>query len=300
LYGTYLKKSLPPAVSRIQLFQCDLRNQRRLQEVLRRIRPQQIYHLAAYSSAVNSFADVHLVHDTNFWGTYNLLDAARNEVPECRVLVVTSGQCYGRVGLKQLPFKESCPLSPQNPYALSKAAADMLAGQYHSRLGLHVIRARPFNHTGPRQASEFVCSDFAKQVAEIELRLRRPILHVGDLTIRRDFSDVRDVVRAYEGLIEKGEPGAAYNVASGRAISLKQIITVLTKFSSRSIRVSVQKDRIRRGEAASLYGSAQRLRRDTGWKPEIAIKTTLRDLYLFWKETLELERESISQRLIPT
>jgi GDP-4-dehydro-6-deoxy-D-mannose reductase len=163
----------------------------------------------------------------------------------------------------------------------------MLAGQYNGRFNLHVIRARPFNHTGPRQAPEFVCSDFARQVAEIELRLRPPILHVGDPTISRDFSDVRDVVRAYELLLEEGRPGAAYNIGSGRPIPLKRIINVLTSFCSRPIRISVQKGRIRRNEAPTLFGSTQLLCKDTGWEPQIAIGTTLRDLYLFWKETLQ-------------
>src|SRR4029077_1615501 len=132
-----------------------------------------------------------------FWGTYNLLEAVRKVAPKARVLTVTSGQCYGSVKQSELPVTENQAFAQSNPYALSKAAVDMLAGQYYSRFGLHIVRARPFNHTGPGQAPGFVCSDLARQVSAIELGLRRPVVCVGDLRAERDFTDVRDVARAY-------------------------------------------------------------------------------------------------------
>ena len=184
-----------------------------------------------------------------------------------------------------LPVTEDQAFAPPNPYALSKAAADMLAGQYYFRFGLHIIRARPFNHTGPGQMPGFVCSDFARQIAAIDLGLQRPVVRVGNLRAKRDFTDVRDVVQAYQLLLEKGKPGEAYNVASGQATSVWQIVRVLASFSSWRIRLSVQGQRFRPGDVRTLYGSSLKLRRATGWKPAYNLRTTLRDLYVWWKMT---------------
>jgi len=288
VYGTSFPKRPTERVSEAKIFRCDVRDAARLRAIVRRTRPQRVYHLAAYSSVVNSFGDFRNVYDTNFWGTFNVLEAVKQEAPKARVLVVGTGQCYGVAKRSQLPVTESQPLSPQSPYALSKAAADMLAAQYHQRFGLHIIRARPFNHTGPGQAPEFVCSDWARQIASAELLLTPPILRVGDLTVRRDFSDVRDIVRAYELLLEKGKPGEAYNVGSGRTTPMRQIAKLLTGFSSLPIQVSVQSRRLRPGEARTLYGSSRKLARATGWKPKYSLERTLRDLHTYWKNALFL------------
>ena len=290
VYGTYLATGSIENVAGVELLRCDVRDASRLRTIVNQSRPQRIYHLAGLSSVTQSFGGCRAVFETNFWGTFNLLEAVRQAVPEARVLVVSSGQCYGQVKPAELPLTESHPFSPQSPYALSKAAADMLADHDYQRFGLHIIRARPFNHTGPGQAPQFVCSDLARQIASTELRLSRPILHVGDLTVRRDFSDVRDIVRAYELLLEKGEPGEAYNVASGRTTSVKQMVRLLASFCSRPIRISVQRHRLRPGEVRTLYGSNRKLRRATGWRPEYGLETTLRDLYVYWRETLLSEK----------
>ncbi|MGD1156171.1 MAG: GDP-mannose 4,6-dehydratase [Terriglobia bacterium] len=290
IYGTAILGGRTERVPGARIFRCDIRDGARLRAIVRRVRPQRVYHLAAFSSVVNSFGDFRSVYETNFWGTFNVLEAVRQEAPKARVLVVGTGQCYGAALSSRLPVAESQPLSPQSPYALSKAVADMLAAQYHQRFGLHIIRARPFNHTGPGQASEFVCSDWARQIASAELRLTPPTLRVGDLTVQRDFSDVRDVVRAYELLLEKGKPGEAYNVGSGRATPMRQIAKLLTGFSSLPIQVRVQSRRLRPGEARALYGSIRKLTRDTGWKPKYNLESTLSDLYFYWKEQLLPER----------
>ena len=287
IYGTSFSKGTTERVPDARIFRCNIRDAARLRAIVRRIRPHRVYHLAAYSSVVNSFRDFRNVYETNFWGTFNVLEAVRQEAPKARVLVVGTGQCYGSVKPSQLPVTESQALSPQSPYALSKAAADLLASQYHQRFGLHIIRARPFNHTGPGQSPEFVCSDWARQIASADLRLSPPILSVGDLTVRRDFSDVRDVVRAYVLLLEKGRPGEAYNVGSGRTTPVRQIVKLLMGFSPLPIRVSVQSHRLRPGEARTLYGSNHKLMRHTSWKPKYNLETTLRDLYVHWKEVLQ-------------
>lgn len=267
----------------VELLPCDMRERTQVAEVVRHALPQHIYHLAGLSSVTRSFAESRQVWNTNLGGAMNLLDAVRETVPKARVLLVGSGQCYGNVPAKALPVKEEQALAPDNPYAASKAAADLLGFQYFRSWNLQVIRARPFNHTGPGQPPQFVCSDLARQVAEIDAGARPPLLRVGNTRVQRDFSDVRDVVRAYQLLLERGEPGNAYNVASGRSVSVAQIIAHLHKLSRRRFRVAVQAARLRQGEALRLYGSSRKLTRATGWKPEYALAQTLNDVYTYWK-----------------
>lgn len=288
VYGTYLTRP-KGGCGGAQLVPCDVRDAARLHRFVRRIRPQRIYHLAAHSSVVDSFRDIRVVYETNFWGTYNLLEAVRQWVPRARVLMVSSGQCYGSMKRGQRPVAESQPLAPQNPYALSKAAADLLAGHYRARYGLYIVRARPLNHTGPGQSPEFVCSDFARQAAAIDLGRQAPVLSVGNLDVVRDFSDVRDVVRAYVLLLEKGKAGEAYNVASGRPTTVRQIVKLLTSFFSRPIRIRVERRRQRLADLHRLTVNTNRLRRTTGWKPRYDLRQTLRDLFLYWKAALQAE-----------
>jgi len=280
VYGTYLAAPAEP-IDKATLFRCDVRDATRLRAITGDIRPSRIYHLAAQSSPSNSITKE--AFETNFWGTYNLLEVVRQVAPRARVLVVGSGQCYGEVHARGTPITESRPFVPPNPYALSKAAADMLSSQYFSRFGLHIVRARPFNHTGPGQQQGFVCSDYASQIAAIELGQRKPIIRLRDAQKQRDFSDVRDVVLAYELLLQKGEPGEAYNIASGRAISVRQLVRVLISFCSRPIRISLQHQQVRSGDIQSLYGSNRKLQRATGWKPAYNIRQTLQDLFEYWK-----------------
>jgi GDP-4-dehydro-6-deoxy-D-mannose reductase len=266
-----------------ELVSCDVRNADSVRRIVAETRPHNVYHLAAQSSPSQSLEQARDVYDSNFWGTYNLLDSARQVAPKARILVVGSGQCYGEVRSRK-PLAESAVLSPRNPYALSKAAADMLGGQYYFGFGLHVILARPFNHTGPGQQAGFVCSDYARRIVDIELGNERPVLRIHDSGARRDFTDVRDVVRAYELLIEKGQPGEAYNVASGRTITVRQIVSILVSFCSRPIQISEKHDDVVPGNIANLYGSPRKLCRATGWKPRYNMRQTLRELFEYWKQ----------------
>jgi GDP-4-dehydro-6-deoxy-D-mannose reductase len=288
VYGTYLS---PPTEWGFDaaLLRCDVRDAARVLAITRKIRPNQIYHLAGQASPSQSIEDFRNTFDTNFWGTYNLLEATRKVVPTARILVVGSGQCYGRVKASRLPIGEHQVFAAPNPYALSKAAADMLASQYHSRFGLHIIRARPFNHTGPGQQQGFVCSDYARQIAAIELGKRRAFVRIHDPQARRDFSDVRDVVRAYELLLEKGKPGEAYNVASGKPISVREIVFSLVSLASRPVHVSAVHRRLGSADVATLYGSNRKLRRTTGWRPEYSLQQTLADLFDYWKMASDLK-----------
>lgn len=286
IFATYLVAPASEMPAEVELLACDMRERNQVAEVLRHAQPQHIYHLAGLSSVTKSFAESRQVWNTNLWGAMNLLDAVRDTVPKARILLVGSGQCYGKVPSKRLPVCEDEAMAPDNPYAASKASADLLGYQYFRSWNVHVVRARPFNHTGPGQEPQFVCSDLARQVAEIELGLRSPLLRVGNTRVQRDFADVRDVVRAYELLLERGEPGAAYNVASGRSVSVAQIVRQLRGFCERPFQVEVQQNRLRVGEAQRLYGSNRKLRRDTGWKPQYSLSHTLKDLYAYWRAAL--------------
>ena len=268
------------------MFECDLRREDQVKSLVRDVRPQQVYHLAAMSSVRDSFESARLVHESNFCGTFNLLEALRTAQMNPRFLLVSSGNSYGPVKRNHLPIKETEAMNPDSPYGVSKAAADMLGSQFFRNHGLRVIRARPFNHTGPGQSPHFVCSDFAKQFAAIELGIEPPVVRVGNIGARRDFSDVRDVVRAYAMLINKGTPGEAYNVGSGRAVSLRQILAILQSLCSRKVRIEVEKRRLRQAETTVSFCSTRKLKQITGWRPKFGLRETLGDLYLYWKETI--------------
>jgi len=299
LFGTFLQ---PPdgagLAERIKLVACDLRQADEVRGLVRDIRPQQIYHLAALSSVRDSFEDAKAVYNTNFLGSLNVLEAVRVTEPAARVLLVGSGHCYGRVRPGRLPIVESEPLCPDSPYGVSKAAADMLGGQFFLKDHLQVIRARPFNHTGPGQSSHFVCSDFARQFAAIDLGLSPPVIRVGNTRMRRDFSDVRDVVRAYVLLMRRGIPGESYNVGSGRAVALGEILAILRTFCSRDVRVEVEQKRCRGEEPSVLFGSNRKLRRATEWNPEYRLRETLRHIYRYWEKTLRSQRTGQPNALI--
>ena len=282
VFGTFLQPEGDGPNDKIKLLSCDMRDANQVRSAVDEVRPDQVYHLAALSSVRDSFEDAKAVYETNLLGALHLLEAVRRTNASARILLVGSGHCYGKLKPRELPATEQQALAPNSPYAVSKAAADLLGRQYFETFGLHVIRARPFNHTGPGQSTHFVCSDFARQFAAIDLGLAPPILRVGNLNSRRDFSDVRDIVRAYVLLLQKGRGGEAYNVGSGRAVSLKQLLKILRSFCSRPVSVETEKTRLRIGEADVLYGSNRKLKQATGWRPEYDLKSTLRDLYCYW------------------
>ncbi|HKW66152.1 MAG TPA: GDP-mannose 4,6-dehydratase [Terriglobales bacterium] len=286
VFGTYLVPPTEELPIGVELLACDMRERNHVAEVLRHAQPQRVYHLAGLSSVTKSFTESRHVWNTNLGGVMNLLDAVRESAPKARVLLVGSGQCYGNVAAARLPVTEDQPLAPHNPYAGSKAAADLMGYQYFRSWNLHVVRARPFNHTGPGQPPQYVCSDLARQVAKIDAGLCHPVLQVGNTRVQRDFSDVRDVVSAYELLLEHGQSGDAYNIASGRGVSIAQIVRLLRKFCRRPFHVEVQQQRLRMGETPRLYGSNRKLRRHTGWKPEYSLSHTMKDVYTHWRTAL--------------
>jgi GDP-4-dehydro-6-deoxy-D-mannose reductase len=273
-------------LSRIVIERVDVQDAGSVQQVLRRTKPQRIYHLAALSSPVESLRDPLLTYNVNFYGTLNLLCAWRQVEMDCRFLYVSSGEVYGTDPPGPMPLREDCPVRPANPYAASKAAAELLALQFYKSYGFPIVRVRPFNHTGPRQTAAFVCSSLARQIVEIEAGLRPPTITVGNLNVQRDFSDVRDIVRGYHLLLENGEPGDVYQLCSGRPVSIDAIVEILRSFTSKPIRVVVDESKVRTQEGAALWGDPTKAKRAVGWLPQYALETTLRDLGVSWEEAL--------------
>ena len=275
----------PPELTHLsrlmRLERCDLQeiDEADLAELLRRKQPEAIYHLAAQSNPQKSLDDPRGTWALNLGGTLNLLEALRKATlnPPPRVLLVSSGVCYGNPDPQHLPVTESCPLRPNNPYAASKAAADLLGIQHHLTYGADVVIVRPFNHSGPRQSPRYVLAALALQVAEVEAG-RKDRIEVGNLDVVRDFTDVRDVVRAYRLLIHHGTPGEIYNLGSGQGTRLADALHLLTSFASRPIEVRVDPARVRAVDQPLLVADASKLRAATHWTPHHTIEQTLKDM----------------------
>ena len=267
----------------LQISRADLRDFDSLLEVLKSSRPQRIYHLAAFSSPSESFESPDLTYQVNFTGTLNLLSAWLRVGMDCRFLLVSSAEVYGSVPPEKLPMREGMELRPVNPYAGSKAAAEILALQFFQSYGLPIVRVRPFNHTGPRQSSNFVCSKLALQAAEIDLGLRPPTIVVGNLHAIRDFSDVRDIIRGYHDLLEGGTPGEVFQLCSGHPVSIETILQTVISFTSKPAQILVDKSLIREKEVAEVWGDYSKAKLAVGWEPRQELTDTLRRLKVYWE-----------------
>ncbi len=269
------------------IFQGDIRKGRLIKKIVLEIKPDQIYHLAAVSFVPTTRNSPRRTYATNFTGTLNLLEAVREAGINPRILYLGSAEQYGQIEEKAQPITEDSPLSPISPYAVSKASGEFLAYQYCRNFAMEIIRLRPFNHTGPRQSPQFVCSDFASQIAQIERGKREPVIFVGNLEARRDFSDVRDIVNAYWLALEKAKAGEVYNICSGKAYSIREILKKLLRLSKIKIEVKVLPEKQRPAEIPLLVGDYSKFRRETGWKPKIPLEQTLRDLLQYWRNSSE-------------
>ncbi len=269
---------------KLRLLECDLRDVSSTRDVIEEIGPDYIFHLAAQSFVPTSWKAPSESLTTNVIGELNVFEAIRKIDLSCRVQIACSSEEYGMVRPDEVPIKESNPLRPLSPYGVSKVGQDMLGYQYYMSYGMDIVRTRGFNHTGPRRAPVFVCSDFAKQLVDIERGVRDPVIRVGNLDTRRDFTDVRDVVRGYWLALEKGKPGAVYNICSGTSHRIGDILDTLIDISG--VEVEVQKDtnRLRPSDVPLLEGDNSVFVGDTGWRPEIPFEQTLRDLIEFWRE----------------
>ena len=272
---------------RVSLVECDLRDLLSVRTVLEQARPDYIIHLAAQSFVHASWQTPTETFYTNVVSQMNLFEVMRQLNSAARFLVIGSSEEYGLVEPHELPIRETNPLRPLSPYAVSKVAQDLMGFQYFKSYGMHIVRSRAFNHTGPRRGETFATSNFAKQVAEIEAGLREPVVRVGDLKPTRDFSDVRDVVRGYWALLERGTPGEVYNLCSGVDWSIERVLNFLIG-QTKVPRIEIRQDpaRLRPSDVPILRGSAEKIEKAVGWRPTIALEKTLTDLLDYWRQRL--------------
>ncbi|MGH8103405.1 MAG: GDP-mannose 4,6-dehydratase [bacterium] len=287
VWGTVRRRSPRDNIAhlgdRIHLVEMDLQDYTAVLTALREVKPDCIYHLAAQSFVPTSWRAPAETFQTNVIGQINLFEAIRNHDMKPRIHVAGSSEEYGMVYPNEVPIKEENPLRPLSPYGVSKVAQDLSGYQYAHSYGMHIVRTRAFNHTGPRRGAGFVSSNFAQQLVQIERGKKPPVVEVGNLDAVRDFCDVRDVVRAYALAIEKGRPGEVYNIASGVGVKVRDLLDKFLKITGQKVEVRLDPARARPSDVPLLIGDATKFRNETGWKPEIPFDQTLRDLLDYWR-----------------
>jgi len=261
-------------------YRVDLLDKGKIEDLITKIKPELIFHLAAQSSVKKSWENPELTTKINVEGTRNLLDAVLKAGINPKILTVGSGEIYGTT--KKVPFKETSPLNPNSPYSKSRLAQEKLVRNYFDRFGINVIISRSFPHTGPSQSPTFVCSGFAKQIAEIEKGMLESI-KVGNLEAKRDYTDVRDMTKAYLFAIERCVSGEIYNICSGKAFSISSILDILTGLSNAKIKVEKDHTKMRPSDIPILLGDNTKFIEQTGWKPEIPFEKTLKDILDYWR-----------------
>lgn len=288
VYGTTRPRSRTDNIDSIKnqlnLCDADMMDSHNLYSVIVKIKPDYIFHLAAQSFVQTSWASPATTMEMNILGSVHLFEAIRRAEIDPVIQIACSSEEYGLVYPNETPIKETNPLRPQSPYAVSKVAMDYLGYQYHQSYKMKIIRTRGFNHTGPRRGEVFVTSSFAKQIAEIEKGKKEPVLDVGNLEAQRDWTDVRDMVRAYLLAVQKGEPGEVYNLCSQKAVKVKDMLDLLLKFSRVKVKIKEDPARLRPSDVPILLGDAGKFMSKTGWKPEITFEKTMEDLLNYWRE----------------
>jgi GDP-4-dehydro-6-deoxy-D-mannose reductase len=266
--------------------ECDLRDSASVKRMVKEIRPDWIFHLAAQSFVPSSWRAPEECFVTNVLGQLHLLEAVRDAELDASILIAGSSEEYGLVREDELPIRETNPLRPLSPYAVSKVAQDLLGYQFSRSYGLRIVRTRAFNHTGPRRGEMFATSDFARQIAAIEHGLGPPLLRVGNLEAIRDFTDVRDVVRGYWLALQAGQSGEVYNVCSGRGFRIAEVVDLLCGFANMTVTIVEDSARLRPSDVPILIGDSSRLLTATGWRPGILFEETLADLLDYWRERI--------------
>jgi GDP-4-dehydro-6-deoxy-D-mannose reductase len=269
---------------KIHLHECDLRDAGSTREVIEKVRPEYVFHLAAQSFVPTSWHAPSESLSTNVLGQLHIFEAVRKLGHQCRIQIACSSEEYGMVYEDEIPITEENPLRPLSPYGVSKVGQDLLGYQYFMSYQMDIVRTRAFNHTGPRRGPVFVCSDFAKQIVDVEKGLREPVMYVGNLEAMRDFTDVRDTVRGYWLALEKGKQGEVYNICRERSWKIQEILDMLLGLSSVKIEIKVDEARLRPSDVPILKGNCSRFREDTGWEPKIPFEQTLADILDYWRE----------------
>ncbi|HUP28270.1 MAG TPA: GDP-mannose 4,6-dehydratase [Chloroflexia bacterium] len=289
LFGNVLSRPDRSEIGRVNWTTCDLTEKKGTAEMVEHVRPDFVFHLAAQSNVQQAFKDPEATLMNNVVGQLHLLDGLRQSVPEARILVACSSEQYGLVRAEDIPIDEDTPFRPNNPYAVSKIAQDALATQYFLSYGQKTIRVRSFNHVGPGQTEHFVAAAFARQVALIEAGLQEPVIRVGNLQAERDFSDVRDMARAYYLAVTEGEPGEVYNLGSGKGHTIQWLLDMLISMSDVKVEVRQDPERMRPSDIPSLVCNPAKFEGRTGWRAEIPLEKTLADILEYWREKVRTD-----------
>lgn len=271
-------------LDKVTLVEADMTDYNAIYHTLAEVRPDFIFHLAAQSFVPTSWKAPAATFEANAVGQTHLFEAIRALELDPVVQIACSSEEYGLVYPDETPIKETNPLRPLSPYAVSKVAQDFLGYQYFRSYGIKAIRTRGFNHTGPRRGEVFVTSNFAKQLARIKAGLDKPVIRVGNLTAVRDFTDVRDTVRAYWLAVNHAKPGEVYNIATGNGITIQELLDRLIELTDVDVKVEQDPARMRPSDVEILIGDSSKFRADTGWEPQIPFEKTLRDTVEYWRE----------------
>ncbi len=284
--------TLPHLRDHVQLLQADLCHADQVEQVIRRAQPQVIFHLAGQPFVPESFRHPAATLTVNIMGLLHICLALMHQRRSTRVLVVGTNEEYGQIDATDLPLNEDTPLRPTSPYGVSKAAQSLLALQYYRSHGLDLVCVRPFTHIGPRQSERFVAAAFARQIACIEAGYREPVIQVGNLCSYRDFTDVRDMVRAYVLAVERGASGQVYNIGSGRAVMIQTLLDKLLALSSVQVEVQPDPQRMRPIDVPRVVCDPTRFRACTGWTPDFTLEQTLQDILDDWRTRIATESSS--------
>jgi GDP-4-dehydro-6-deoxy-D-mannose reductase len=277
-------------ISRNFLYEIDLRDQEKVEHLIKKIKPSHVVHLAALAAVGESFKNPQKVLENNILITANLLEAVKEYARKAKILLIGSADEYGLVEAKEVPINELVPLRPTSPYAVSKVAVDYLGLQYFLSYKLQIIRLRPFNHIGENQSLGFAVADFAKQIVEAELG-KKQIIKVGNLAAIRDFTDVKDMVSAYDWALTKCLPGEVYNVGSGKGIRMQDLLNMMLKKAKREIQVEVDPKRYRPVDIEAVIADFTKFHKQTGWKPRIPLESTLERVLNYWRKKIMKKKE---------
>lgn len=269
---------------KVKILEADMLDSHSLDNIMLSVRPDYVFHLAAQSYVPASWTSPEATLEINVVGSVNLFESVRKAQINPAIQIACSSEEYGLVHPNEVPITEENPLRPLSPYAVSKIAMDYLGYQYCQSYGMRIIRTRGFNHTGPRRGEVFAESTFAKQIAEIEKGKQDPVILVGNLDTKRDYTDVRDIVRGYFMAAQKGEPGEVYNICSGKAWQIKKVLEHLLSLTKAKVEIKEDPARIRPSDVPILLGDNTKFVKKTGWKPIIPFEKTLEDLLNYWRE----------------
>ena len=293
IHGTFRGKStdlsnIDHVKSKLNLVKCDITDYFVVKQIIKDIDPDYIFHLSTQSFVPESWKSPKETLETNIMGALNIYEAVREVNPETKIQIASSSEIYGMVKEDELPIKETNQLRPLSPYGVSKAAMDLLGYQYNKSYGLKIVRTRAFNHEGPRRGENYVTSNWSKQLALIEAGLKEPVIDVGNLESFRDFTDVRDMVKAYYLAATKCAPGEVYNICSEKAYKMRDMLNMIIGLSDKKNKIKVRVDpaRMRPSDVEFLLGDCSKFREETGWKPRIPFEKTIKDSVEYWREII--------------